>query len=149
MSRFEDWEIGLIRALNGPLAFTKTPFADVAAALGVTEAQVLERVRAWKEDGTIRRFGARVNHRRLGFGANGMSVWNVPDEQVEAAAGYMSEQPEVSHCYARNAIEGFPYTHYSMIHGPDRDSCIEVAASLSRETGIKRGNGPKPDPSIW
>ena len=43
----------------------------------------------------------------------------------------------MSHCYARNAIEGFPYTHYSMIHGPDRDACIEVAAQLSRETGIE------------
>ena len=48
----------------------------------------------------------------------------------------LAAAPEVSHCYARNAIEGFPYTLYSMIHGPSRESCLEVAQHLSEETGI-------------
>ena len=49
----------------------------------------------------------------------------------------LARAPEVSHCYARNSIAGFPYTLYSMLHGPTRDSCRELARHLSREVGIE------------
>jgi hypothetical protein len=64
-----------------------------------------------------------------------MAVWRVPEAAIGEVGRRLAEAPEVSHCYARNAIEGFPYTLYSMMHGPDRDCCREVAARLARDTG--------------
>ncbi len=136
MSRFEPWEIALIRALNGPLPLEAHPFAHAAQAAGIPEDQVLERVRAWKEDGTIRRFGARVNHRRLGFAANGMSVWAVEESRVEDTGRIMSEQPEVSHCYVRPTSASWPYNLYAMIHGKSEDEVRDVARRIAEHTGL-------------
>ena len=103
MTFIEDWEVRLIRALNRPLPLVARPFADVAERAGLSEEQVIERVRAWVADGTIRRFGARVNHRSLGYTANGMAVWRVDDARVEEVGRCMAAQEEVSHCYVRRA----------------------------------------------
>ena len=136
MSRFADWEIALIRALNGPLPMTGQPFAEVAARVGVAEEQVLKRIRVWKEDGTIRRFGARVNHRRLGFSANGMSVWCVEEDKAEEAGAFMSAQPEVSHCYLRPRYPSWPHNLYAMIHGKSEEEVRAVARRISEHTGL-------------
>ncbi len=136
MSRFEPWEIALIRSVNGPLTVSERPYAEIAEKAGISEAQVLERLRAWKADGTIRRFGARVNHRRLGFAANGMSVWDVPPERVEEAGRFMSAQPEVSHCYVRPRSTSWPYNFYGMIHGKSEDEVRAVAERIAQNAGL-------------
>lgn len=64
-----------------------------------------------------------------------MIVWNVPAADHARVGAHLAQAPEVSHCYARNAIPGFPYTLYSMVHGPDRESCRLVAKRLAEETG--------------
>lgn len=135
MGRFEPWEIALIRAANGPISIEARPFARIAAEAGISEEQALERLRAWKENGTIRRFGARVNHRKLGFDANGMSVWNVPADQVDALGRFMSEQPEVSHCYVRPQSASWPYNLYAMIHGKSEEAVQAVAQRIASHIG--------------
>ena len=71
-----------------------------------------------------------------GVRENGMIVWRVAERQIAEVGAQLARSREVSHCYARNPIEGFPYTLYSIIHGPDRESCRATAAQLSHETGI-------------
>ncbi len=65
-----------------------------------------------------------------------MAVWRVADADAERVGRALAAAPEVSHCYARNAIPGFPYTVYSMLHGPARDTCLAVAARLSAQVGV-------------
>jgi DNA-binding Lrp family transcriptional regulator len=128
-------EKALFRALQTPLPIIPQPFDELAETAGVEPEELLAFARSHL-GGAIRRYVGTLRHRKLGVRANGMVVWCVPEERAEAVGQQLANASEVSHCYARNAIVGFPYTHYSMIHGPDRDSCIEVAAQLSRETGI-------------
>ncbi len=135
MSVFQAWEKRLLQALDAPLPLVDRPFAAIAQRAGITEEEVIERVRAWIADGTIRRFGARVNHRRIGYTANGMSVWRVPDLEVDSAAAFMSGQPEVSHCYLRPAFPGWDYNLYAMIHGTNRTQVLEVAQRIAKNTG--------------
>jgi DNA-binding Lrp family transcriptional regulator len=129
-------EEALFRALQTPLPLTPQPFDELAVMAGVEPEELLAFARGHL-GGAIRRYVGTLRHRKLGVRANGMVVWCVPEARAEAVGQQLANAPEVSHCYARNTIEGFPYTHYSMIHGPDRDSCVEVAAKLSRETGIE------------
>ena len=77
-----------------------------------------------------------LRHRKLGVRANAMVVWRVPADRLPRVGPRLASAPEVSHCYARHGIEGFPYTLYSMIHGPDLGSCRGVAARLSDELGV-------------
>lgn len=136
MKQLEEWEVGLVRVLSQPLPLTPHPFAEIAERAGISEERVLERLRAWSADGTIRRLGARVNHRSLGYAANGMSVWDVPTEEVEEAAGYMTRQSEVSHCYLRPRHPSWPHNLYAMIHGETEEEVHAVAARIARHTGL-------------
>ncbi len=84
----------------------------------------------------MRRYVGTLRHRKLGVRANAMVVWTVAENDIDAAGAKLAQAPEVSHCYARNAIEGFPYRLYSMIHGPDLDDCQQVARRLADELGV-------------
>lgn len=134
---FEDWEQRLLRVLSEPLPLVAQPYAEVAARAGVDEQRALERIRAWVADGTIRRFGARVTHREVGFPANGMSVWRVPEDRIEETGRYMAAQPELSHCYQRDFQPGWDYNVFGMIHGGSEDEVRAVAERIARHTGIE------------
>ena len=123
------------RALQSPLPLEERPFDVLAQRAGVSVEALLAFAQRHL-GGAIRRYVGTVRHRRLGVRENGMVVWRVPEERVEAVGQRLAEAPEVSHCYARNPMEGFPYTLYSMVHGPDRAACEQTARMLSERTGI-------------
>lgn len=131
-----DWEMRLIGVLGEPLPLIDSPFAAIAERAGIAEAEVLDRIRAWKTSGAIRRFGARVAHHKLGFAANGMSVWRVAETEAESAGRTMAEQPEVSHCYIRETAPGWDYNLYAMIHGTTPDEVRAVAERMAALTGL-------------
>ena len=137
MSRFAPWEEVLIRELSQGLPVVQEPFTALAKVAGVSVDQVLERIEAWKEDGTIRRFGARVNHRSLGYTANGMSVWEVPEDQIDIVAKHMITLPEITHCYQRPAYAGWQYTLYAMIHAATEDEVRAIAARIAEKEKIE------------
>ncbi len=125
----------LFRALQTPLPIEPRPFASVARQWDVTEEELLEFGRAHMGN-AVRRYVATLRHRKAGVLGNAMVVWRVPLEEVEDVGPRVAEAPEVSHCYARQTAPGFPYTLYSMIHGPDRESCLNTAARIAREVGL-------------
>ncbi|MBW2282163.1 MAG: hypothetical protein JRG82_15610 [Deltaproteobacteria bacterium] len=131
-----DETVGFFRALQTPAPITERPFDEVARQHGVDAGRLLAFGREHL-GGAIRRYVGTLRHRKLGVRANAMIVWSVPSEALDAAGAILAQAPEVSHCYARNAIAGFPYTLYSMIHGPDLSDCERVAARLSDETGAR------------
>jgi len=129
---FGERERRLCRALQTPLPLVGRPFAALAEAFGSDEAELLAFARE-QLGGAMRRYIATFRHRKLGVGGNGMAVWNLSLADQAALGPRLAAAPEVSHCYARNTIEGFPYNTYAMIHGRDRDSVLEVAARLADE----------------
>ncbi|GBE58270.1 hypothetical protein BMS3Abin01_01203 [bacterium BMS3Abin01] len=125
----------LIRQLQADIPLTPEPFADIGAAVGMSADQVLEKVGQWIEDGTIRRFGAMVRHQKLGYKANAMSAWDVPDERADEVGEALAAASEVSHCYQRPRADGWNYNLFAMIHGATPDECHQVAAALSVRVG--------------
>jgi len=126
----------IFRALQTPLPFVERPFEVLARAAEVTQEEILHFATSHL-GGAIRRYVGTLRHRKLGVRENGMVVWRVEEEAIVEAGQRLASAPEVSHCYARNVIEGFPYTLYSMTHGPDREACLAIAERLSTETGIE------------
>ncbi len=98
--------------------------------------EVLATVAQWKQNGTIRRFGAMVRHQRLGYTANAMSAWDVPEERAEEVGRALSAADEVSHCYQRPRAEKWNFNLFAMIHGASAEECERVAARLSGEVGV-------------
>ncbi len=125
----------LLRALQTPLPLCERPFDALAQGIGAAGGELIEFANAHL-GGAIRRYVGTLRHRKLGVRENGMVVWRARSEDVERVGEELARAPEVSHCYARDPIAGFPYTLYSMVHGPTRESCHELARDLSRQVGI-------------
>jgi DNA-binding Lrp family transcriptional regulator len=98
----------------------------------------MEKVKGWKEAGIIRRFGALVAHRRAGITANGMVVWDVPDEDIEKLGAIFAAHKAVSHCYSRPRFTGWPYRLYTMVHGKTREQVNGIAKELSASSGCDK-----------
>ena len=126
----------IIRYLQGQFPLTTRPYAYIAEQIGVEEAVVLERLQRMKEQKQIRKMGAVLRHRRIGYHANGLCVWKVDLQEADRIGALMITHPAVTHCYSRPAAADWPYTMYTMLHGQDRASCVEFAKEISAITGI-------------
>jgi DNA-binding Lrp family transcriptional regulator len=122
------------------LPLCRRPFKALAEKIGIGEEELLAIISGFVENGTIRRFGARIKHHKAGYEGNVMTVWNVPEEEIDKTGEVMTSFPQVSHCYERPKIPDFPYNLYSMVHGHREEDCIRVIEKISEVTGIKDYN---------
>ena len=120
----------LIVATQGGLPLVPRPYHALAEQLGLAAEEVMARLRRLLESGVIRRIGAVPNHYALGYTANGMSVWDVPDARIDALGEAVGRLHFVTHCYHRpRALPLWPYNLFAMVHGKSRD---EVEAQVKR-----------------
>jgi len=111
-------ERDLVVEIQGGLPLSRTPYRDVADALGEDVEWVLETIRRFDAEGKVRRVGAVPNHYSLGYSENGMTVWNVPDDVVDEVGPAIASFDFVTHCYRRPRHEGvWPYNFFAMTHG--------------------------------
>jgi siroheme decarboxylase len=112
----------IVRATQGGLPLDVRPYDAVANGLGLSPADVMARMQRMRDLGVIRRIAAVPNHYRLGYRANGMSVWDVPDDRVGALGELVGALPFVSHCYLRPRVPPvWRYNLFAMVHGATRD----------------------------
>ena len=134
---FSETDRALISILQEDLPLVPEPYAEIAGRLGMTEEEVLARVRRWRTQGVIRRFGASVRHRQMGYKANCMVVWRVDDPGEQRRVGELfAVLPQVTHCYLRPTFKDWPYNLYTMIHGADRAEIEELVAEMSQVSGV-------------
>ena len=116
----------LIEMLQKGLPLVSRPYALIGQQLNINEDEVLARLYILKQQGLIKRLGVVVKHRRLGYRANAMVVFDVPDHLVEQVAGHVSQFSFVNLCYQRpRRGESWPYNLYCMIHGKSRDKVLQ------------------------
>jgi siroheme decarboxylase len=125
----------IIAATTGGLPLTPAPFAEVAGWLGLTEAEVIERMAAMQAAGVIRRIAIAPNHYALGLVANGMSVWDVEDARAMELGAKVGALDFVSHCYLRPRAPGWPYNLFAMLHGHSRDEVEALRARVAALLG--------------
>ena len=125
-----------IRELQKDLEIIKRPFLKSAEKLGITEEQLLEKVKYYEEIGVMRRFAAILRHRDLGFVANGMIVWNVPTEKIDEIGSKLGAFPQVSHCYQRPVYQDWPYNVFSMIHCKSQEDAEKMAKDIQKQIGV-------------
>jgi len=118
----DDFDRRLIAATQSGLPLVPRPYEAVGAMLGVSGEVVRERFAQMLASGLIRRIGAVPNHYRLGFVANGMTVWDVDDARVDELGARVGGLSGVSHCYRRpRELPRWPYNLYAMLHGRSRE----------------------------
>jgi DNA-binding Lrp family transcriptional regulator len=129
----------LRRQLELGLPVTPRPYQMLADMTGLSEPEVMAAVRQWQDMGLIKRLGLVVRHRTLGYTANAMVVWDIPDEQVQELGQAMARAPFVTLCYQRpRRLPGWPYNLFCMIHGVDRQRVLDQLATLIAEHGLEQ-----------
>ena len=131
MTTLSTFDRALIAATQAGLPLVPRPYDAVGAALGVPGTVVRERLAAMLEQGLVRRIGAVPNHYRLGYIANGMTVWDVTDERVDELGEKVGALDFVSHCYRRpRALPDWPYNLFAMVHGHHRGEVERLALQI-------------------
>ena len=126
----------LILATQAGLPLVSEPYRAIGEPLGLSSGEVCERLASMLARGVIRRIGAVPNHYAIGWTANGMSVWDVADAQVDELGGLVGALSFVTHCYRRpRALPTWPYNLFAMVHGTSREECAEKAAEIRRLLG--------------
>ena len=132
----EELDRALVIATQAGLPLVPRPYGAIAEQLGVPEAAVLARLEALLASGAIRRIGAVPNHYAIGWTANGMTVWDVADEWVDALGERVGALPFVPHCYRRpRALPVWPYNLFAMVHGASRDEVADKAGRIAELLG--------------
>lgn len=134
MTTLDPIDRGIIKATQAGLPLVAEPYAAVAEAVGLTEAEVIDRMSAMQARGIIRRIAVAPNHYALGMTANGMSVWDVAGDRISELGARIGALPYVTHCYQRpRALPDWPYNLFAMLHGESRE---EVEAKRAEVASI-------------
>ena len=126
----------VVASLQGNIPVCERPFQLLAQSVGISEEEYLNIVARLKDQGIIRRFGATLKHQKSGFKANAMVAWRVDESRARQVGEIMASFQEVTHCYRRDPAPTWPYNLYTMIHGPDEETCHAIAKKISKATDV-------------
>jgi DNA-binding Lrp family transcriptional regulator len=130
---YDDRDIAVIRALQGPMSVTERPYEEAAREVGMEPGDFLVHLEQLQERKILRRVAAILYHRRAGFSANGMGVWKVPEEKIMDTGAQMAAVRGVSHCYQRPTYADWPYSVFTMAHGRSKEECDAILDSIADE----------------
>ena len=121
----------LIAEIQGGLHLVSHPFAEIGERVGLSEQEVIERIGSLQAGGVIKRMGIVVRHHELGYTANAMVVWNVPDERLDEIGDLLGNQDCVTLCYQRpRRLPDWPYNLFCMIHGQKRERVLQIIDAI-------------------
>jgi DNA-binding Lrp family transcriptional regulator len=133
---YDEFDIEVIRATQGDMPAVSEPYARAAETLGIPQERLLTHLQQMQERKLLRRVAAILYHRRAGFSANGMGVWQVPDERIMELGPRMAAYRGISHCYQRPTYADWPYSIFTMAHGRSKEECDAILDSIATQTGI-------------
>lgn len=124
----------IIEATQEGLPLAAEPYRIIAEQVGTTSDEVMARMGRMLESGVIRRVGVVPNHYALGYKANGMTVWDLPDEAIRELGPRVGALDFVSHCYQRPRHPPlWNYNLFVMVHGKSKEEVeakVETIAQL-------------------
>ncbi len=126
----------ILRFLQTDILLDSHPYRDIARSLHLSEDRIILEIKRLKKEGCIRRLGAILNHKKIGFKQNCICVWKVPYTLIKKIAGIARRQEEISHCYLRKTAKNWPYNFYTMIHGRTKQECRSIIESIAAKSGV-------------
>ncbi len=130
---YDETDVAVIRALQGPMQVTERPYDAAAAEVAMATDELLGHLEGMIERKLLRRVAAILFHRRAGFSANGMGVWRVPEERIAEVGARMAAVRGISHCYQRPTYPDWPYSVFTMAHGRSKEECDAILDGIAAE----------------
>jgi siroheme decarboxylase len=133
---YDERDIAVIRALQGPMAVVERPYDAAAEQVGMDTDDFLRHLGGMVERKLLRRVAAILFHRRAGFSANGMGVWRVPEDRILDVGARMAAVRGISHCYQRPTYADWPYSVFTMAHGRSKSECDAILDRIAAEHSL-------------
>jgi DNA-binding Lrp family transcriptional regulator len=130
---YDEFDKKVVRATQGSLPIVSEPFQPAADALGIPVSSLLEHLEGMTERRLLRRVAAILFHRRAGFSANGMGVWQVDPDRIEEIGIKMAAYRGISHCYQRPTYADWKYQVFTMAHGRSKEECDAILDAIAAE----------------
>ena len=128
----------LIAEIQGGLPISSQPYEEVGKRIGLSEQEVIDRIEKMQTDGVIKRMGIVVRHHELGYTANAMVVWDVPDDQLDQIGDKLGAQDCITLCYQRpRRLPDWPYNLFCMIHGKEKARVLNYIADLREQLDLE------------
>ena len=128
----------IVRMAQYDIEMVSEPFKKIIDELGITYDKFFSILSELQAAGIMRRFASILNHRKAGFNANAMVVWDVDEgEKGEAIGANAAEFSAVSHCYLRPKYENWPYNLFTMVHGKTTEETNGIIAEMAKEIDSK------------
>lgn len=128
----------IVNRLQDGFPISERPYAEVAAELGTSEHELLARIDALLDSGTLSRFGPMYHAERMG-GALTLAAMQVPMNDFDRVATLVNAHPEVAHNYARE----HDFNMWFVLATETPQQINAVIAAIERETGYRVYNMPK------
>jgi len=130
--------IDVIKELQKDITIVSEPFKEAIDKLNMSYDEFFAIAKELQESGVMRRFATILNHRKAGFGANAMSVWEIPQESAEALGKKLASFSAVSHCYLRPSFPNWKYNVFAMLHAKTQQECDDLIEEMAKEIGINK-----------
>ncbi len=137
-TRIDSADLRLIDHLHGGLPLSDRPFAEVGAALGMDEDEVLERLHRLLAQGVLTRFGPLYQIERAG-GRFVLAALEVPAARFDEVAAIVNAMPEVAHNYKRE----HDFNMWFVIAADSASAADAALARIGAQTGLKVHAFPK------
>jgi len=123
----------IIKLAQHDIEITAEPFKKIVEELDISYEEFFTILEELKEAGVMRRFAAILNHRKAGFNANAMVVWDIEEEKGEEMGKRAAEFSAVSHCYLRPKYHNWPYNLFTMVHGKTTEETNAIIQEMALE----------------
>lgn len=126
----DDLDRAIVNGLQGGFPVSERPFLEAAARLGLSEDELIQRIRRMLDERVLTRFGPMWQVERLG-GAYALATMKVPRDELEGVAEKVNTLPEVAHNYEREHA----FNLWFVLATETPEALEAAAARIERETG--------------
>lgn len=128
--------IEAIKELQKDIAIVSEPFLEATKKLNISYDEYFALANELKDAGVMRRFATILRHRKAGFNANAMSVWQAPEERALELGEKLASFSAVSHCYLRPSFPNWKYNLFAMVHAKTQEESNALIEEMAKETGL-------------
>jgi siroheme decarboxylase len=125
-------DLSILDSLQDDIPLVDRPYAAIASRAGITETDLIERLKRLHEVGIIRGISPVLESRHMGLAAATLVALHVPEEKIQKIAGVISSYPEVSHNFRRDHY----YSLWFTISAKNKERIGQVLGEILGQTGV-------------
>jgi DNA-binding Lrp family transcriptional regulator len=121
----------IVTLIQAGFPVEERPYEAIGKKVGISEDEVIRRLKDIKESGEIRRMGASFDSRKLGYSSTLCAV-HVPEEKMQAAIDAINSYHNITHNYERN----HHYNVWFTVIAPSPARVDEILHEIEQSAGV-------------